>query len=127
MKPPKNHKNKDESLAFLFGAPSVLLPSLLLFTLKSTRQTYREVALIMLLTSSLLSIAQAQTRIEIPADANWTRTLIDELEVMSDEQQKWSSESLFATSDDLFEPNTVDAKPVLHNYWARFDKCFLPS
>ena len=63
---------------------------------------------------------QAQTRIEIPADSQWTRTLIDELEVMSDEQRQWSAESLFATSDDLFAPNTVESKPVLHNYWARF-------
>ena len=63
---------------------------------------------------------QAQTRIEIPTDSNWIKTLIDELEVMSDEQQQWSAESLFATSDDLFKPNTVDVKPVLHNYWARF-------
>jgi hypothetical protein len=39
---------------------------------------------------------------------------------MSDEQQQWSPESLFATSDDLFEPNSADAKPMLHNYWARF-------
>jgi len=39
---------------------------------------------------------------------------------MSDEQRQWSAESLFATSDNLFEPNTVDAKPVLHNYWARY-------
>ena len=64
---------------------------------------------------------QAQTRIEIPADSQWTRTLIDELEVMSDEQRQWSAESLFATSDDLFAPNTVESKPVLHNYWARFE------
>ena len=63
---------------------------------------------------------QAQTRIEIPADSQWTRTLIDELEVISDEQRQWSAESLFATSDDLFEPNTADTKPILHNYWARF-------
>ena len=63
---------------------------------------------------------QAQTRIEIPKDSNWIRTLIDELEVMSDEQHQWSAESLFATSDNLFEPNKVDTKPVLHNYWARF-------
>ncbi len=64
---------------------------------------------------------QAQTRIEIPVDSNWTRTLIDELEVMSDEQRQWSAESLFATSDDLFEPNKADEKPVLHNYWARVE------
>ncbi len=64
---------------------------------------------------------QAQTRIEIPADSNWAMTLIDELEVMSDEQRQWSAESLFATSVDLFELNTVDAKPVLHNYWVRFE------
>ena len=64
---------------------------------------------------------QAQTRFEIPADSQWTRTLIDELEVMSDEQRQWSAESLFATSDDLFAPNTADAKPLLHNYWARFE------
>ena len=63
---------------------------------------------------------QAQTRIEIPADSNWERILIDELEVMSDEQRQWSAESLFATSEDLFGPNTVDTKLVLHNYWARF-------
>ena len=63
---------------------------------------------------------QAQTRVDIPTDSNWTRTLIDELEVMSDEQRQWSAESLFATSEDLFEPNKVDVKPVLHNYWARF-------
>ena len=65
--------------------------------------------------------AQAQTRIEIPEDSDWTRLLIDELEVMSDEQRQWSAESLFATSGDLFEPNTADEKPVLHNYWARFE------
>lgn len=64
---------------------------------------------------------QAQTRIEIPTDSNWSRTLIDELEVMSDEQHQWSAESLFANSDDLFAPNSVDAKPVLHNYWAKFN------
>jgi signal transduction histidine kinase len=64
---------------------------------------------------------QAQTRIEIPPDSQWTRTLIDELEVIGDEQRVWSAELLFATSDDLFEPNTVDAKPTLHNYWARFE------
>lgn len=63
---------------------------------------------------------QAQARIEIPADAQWTITLIDELEVMSDEQRQLSAESLFATSDDLFEPNKANEKPVLHNYWARF-------
>lgn len=63
----------------------------------------------------------AQTRIEIQPNSQWNRTLIEELEVMSDEQREWSAESLFATSDDLFEPNTVDAKPVLHNYWARFE------
>jgi len=62
----------------------------------------------------------AQTRIEIPADSNWNRALIDELEVMSDEQREWSAESLFVTSDDLFVPNTIDAKPELHNYWAKF-------
>ena len=62
----------------------------------------------------------AQTRIEISADSQWNRTLIDELEVVSDEQRQWSAESLFATSDVVFVPNTVDAKPVLHNYWARF-------
>ena len=64
---------------------------------------------------------QAQTRIEIPEDSDWSKLLIDELEVMSDEQGKWSAESLFATSDDLFEPNKADEKPVLHNYWARFE------
>ena len=64
---------------------------------------------------------QAQNRIEIPADSNWTMTLIDELEVMSDEQREWSAESLFATSADVFEPNTIDTKPVLHNYWVRFE------
>lgn len=63
---------------------------------------------------------QAQARIELPAGAQWTIILIDDLEVMSDEKGQWSAESLFATTDDLFEPNTVDAKPVLHNYWARF-------
>ena len=62
----------------------------------------------------------AQTRIEIPTDSNWTRTLIDELVIMSDEQQQWSAKSIFATSDDLFEPNIVNEKPVLHNYWGRF-------
>lgn len=64
---------------------------------------------------------QAQSRIEIPTDSNWNRTLIDELEVMSDEQRQWSAESLFSTSDDLFEPNRADSKPVLNNYWARFE------
>ena len=64
---------------------------------------------------------QAQTRIEIPTDSQWNRILIDELEVMSDEQRQWSAESLFTTSDDLFEPNKGDVKPVLHNYWARFE------
>lgn len=63
---------------------------------------------------------QAQTLIEIPADPEWTKILIEELEVMSDEKRQWSAESLFAISDDLYEPNSVDAKPVLHNYWARF-------
>ena len=65
--------------------------------------------------------AQAQTRIEIPGDSDWTRLLIDELEVMSDEQRQWSADSLFATSDALFGPNSADEKPVLHNYWARFE------
>ncbi len=64
---------------------------------------------------------QAQTRIEIPTDSNWTMTLIDELDVMSDEQRQWSAESLFASSDDVFKPNTIGAKPVLHNYWAKFE------
>ena len=63
---------------------------------------------------------QAQTRIGIPPDSNWNMTLIDELEVMSDEQRQWSAESLFATSADLFVPNSADTKPVLHNYWAKF-------
>ena len=63
----------------------------------------------------------AQTRIEIPGDIGWSRHLIDELEVMGDEQEKWTAESLFATSNELFEPNTADKKPVLHNYWARFE------
>ena len=63
---------------------------------------------------------QAQTRIEIPANSNWSKLLVDELEVMSDEQRQWSAESLFASSDDLFEHNNVAEKPVLHNYWARF-------
>ena len=63
---------------------------------------------------------QAQTRIEISADSNWNRTLIEELEVISDEQRVWSAESLFVTSEDLFVPNKVDTKPELHNYWARF-------
>ncbi len=63
---------------------------------------------------------QAQTRIEIPVDSNWTRTLINELEITSDEEREWSAESLFTTSDDLFVQNTDDAKPELHNYWARF-------
>jgi DNA-binding response OmpR family regulator len=64
---------------------------------------------------------QAQSRIEIPRDSNWNITLIEELEIMSDEERQWSAESLFSTSDDLFEPNTADAKPDLHNYWARFE------
>ncbi|WP_238750914.1 7TM diverse intracellular signaling domain-containing protein [Neolewinella maritima] len=62
----------------------------------------------------------AQQRIELPVRADWTRTLIDELEVMSDEHQQWSAEALFAAPDDMFGPNTVRAKPTLHNYWARF-------
>ena len=64
---------------------------------------------------------QAQSRIEIPRDSNWNITLIEELEIMRDEERQWSAESLFSTSDDLFEPNTADAKPDLHNYWARFE------
>jgi DNA-binding response OmpR family regulator len=64
---------------------------------------------------------QAQSRIEIPTDSNWNITLIEELEIMRDEERQWSAESLFSTSDDLFEPNTADAKPDLHNYWARFE------
>ncbi len=64
---------------------------------------------------------QAQTRIEIPADDHWSITLIAELEIMSDEERQWSAESIFAASDDLFRPNAVDAKPQLHNYWARFN------
>ena len=78
-----------------------------------------------LLLVCLLSCIQfsilAQTCIEIPKDSNWAKTLIVELEVMSDEQGQWSAESLFANSDNLFEPNTVDTKPELHNYWARFE------
>ena len=64
---------------------------------------------------------KAQSRIEIPRDSNWNITLIEELEIMRDEERQWSAESLFSTSDDLFEPNTADAKPDLHNYWARFE------
>ena len=64
---------------------------------------------------------QAQTRIEIPEDAQWSRTLIDELEVISDEQRRWSAESLFATSEEVYQSNKADSKPKLHNYWARFE------
>ncbi len=45
---------------------------------------------------------------------------MDELEVMSDEQRQWSAESLFAAVEDPFEPITAGARPILHNYWARF-------
>ena len=64
--------------------------------------------------------AQAQTRIEIPADSQWSSTLIDELEVLSDEERRWTADLLFDASDDLFQPNPIDVKPILHNYWARF-------
>ncbi|MGJ8738846.1 7TM-DISM domain-containing protein, partial [Zobellia laminariae] len=76
--------------------------------------------LVFLLVFFMQSNIQAQTRVEIPESSSWSMTLIDELEVMSDEQHQWSAESLFANSDDLFAPNSADAKPVLHNYWAKF-------
>ena len=77
--------------------------------------------LLFCLMSSIQMGIQAQTRIELPAESRWNVTLIDELEVISDEQRQWSAESLFAASEVLFEPNTADTKPVFHNYWARFD------
>ena len=40
---------------------------------------------------------------------------------MSDEEHRWSAESLFQTTRDLFEENPANSKPKLHNYWARFN------
>ncbi len=68
---------------------------------------------------SLSSVAQRS--IEIPDSGQWSRTLITELEIMADEERKWTAESLFATSGNLFEENSVELKPDLHNYWARFE------
>lgn len=63
---------------------------------------------------------KAQTRIEISQDDNWTKTLIQELEVVGDEERQWTADKLFTASEDLFKPNGLESKPTLENYWARF-------
>ncbi len=84
-------------------------------------QAYINRLLVISLSCSVQLTSQAQTRIDIPADDHWSMKLIAELEIMSDEERQWSAESLFVASEDLFRSNAVDAKPQLHNYWARFN------
>ncbi|MCP9234854.1 7TM diverse intracellular signaling domain-containing protein [Lewinella sp. JB7] len=62
----------------------------------------------------------AQTRVEISAHGDWTRVLVEELDVMADEDGSWTATNLFVAPDSLFGPNTTKTRPSLSNYWARF-------